>query len=349
MIDWRGARLVMTLGSLFCALGLAALSQVRDPYAYLAVWAFLGLAMRFSLYDAAFAALVQVTPANGRRAISYLTLYGGFASTVFWPIGHALNGAIGWRATLLVFALINLAACMPLHWLGLARRDSVATTTGAAKSTAASQAATGTPPPLEGRDRLIAMALFSLIMSANAFVFGALAVHLVGVIEFTGVALTAAVGLASLKGVAQVAGRIWELVFAAKMAPVNLARVAVHVLPVSFVVLIAAALADASYAFAIALAFTLLLGVSNGLITIVRGGFPLAVFGPKGYGEVLGILATPYLILNALAPAVFALVVEWGGWRLGVWMLMGASVLAAISMEVMARWYNRRQQRSVQR
>jgi len=146
-----------------------------------------------------------------------------------------------------------------------------------------------------------------------------------------------------------VAGRIWELVFAAKMAPVNLARVAVHVLPVSFVVLIAAALADASYAFAIALAFTLLLGVSNGLITIVRGGFPLAVFGPKGYGEVLGILATPYLILNALAPAVFALVVEWGGWRLGVWMLMGASVLAAISMEVMARWYNRRQQRSVQR
>ena len=100
-----------------------ALSQVTHPYAYLAAWAFLGLAMRMCLYDAAFAALVQVTPSRGRRAISYLTLFGGFASSVFWPIGHALNADYGWRTTLLVFAAINLVVCLPLHWLGLARRE----------------------------------------------------------------------------------------------------------------------------------------------------------------------------------------------------------------------------------
>ncbi len=119
LIDARGGRQIMCAGSVLIAIGLVALSQVTHPYAYLAAWAFLGLAMRMSLYDAAFAALVQVTPSRGRRAISYLTLFGGFASSAFWPIGHALNGAYGWRSTLLVFAAVNLAICLPLHWLGL--------------------------------------------------------------------------------------------------------------------------------------------------------------------------------------------------------------------------------------
>ena len=123
LIDRRGGRLVMSAGSVLIAIGLVVLSQVTHPYAYLAVWAFLGLAMRMSLYDAAFAALVQVAPSRGRRAISYLTLFGGLASTVFWPIGHELNAIYGWRTTLLIFAAINLLVCLPLHWFGLARRE----------------------------------------------------------------------------------------------------------------------------------------------------------------------------------------------------------------------------------
>ena len=136
LIDARGGRQIMCAGSVLIAVGLVALSQVTHPYAYLAAWAFLGLAMRMSLYDAAFAALVQVTPSRGRRAISYLTLFGGFASSAFWPIGHALNGAYGWRTTLLVFAAVNLAICLPLHWLGLARRESDVRAIPAATATA---------------------------------------------------------------------------------------------------------------------------------------------------------------------------------------------------------------------
>ena len=72
---------------------------------------------------AAFAALVQVAPSRGRKAISYLTLFGAFASSVFWVVGHALEEQVGWRQTLVLFALINLVVCLPLHWLGLARRE----------------------------------------------------------------------------------------------------------------------------------------------------------------------------------------------------------------------------------
>lgn len=68
------------------------------------------------LYE--FAALLQVTPSRGRRAISYLTLFEGFASSVFWPIAHLLNDAYGWRTTLVIFAALNLLLCAPLHWIG---------------------------------------------------------------------------------------------------------------------------------------------------------------------------------------------------------------------------------------
>src|SRR5262244_3750890 len=123
-IDRQGGRAVMTLGTLLVSIGLFALSQVRSEAVYLVVWAFLGVGMRLCLYDAAFAALVQIAPSRGRQAISYLTLFGAFASSVFWVVGHALEEQMGWRQTLVVFSLINLAVCLPLHWFGLARRES---------------------------------------------------------------------------------------------------------------------------------------------------------------------------------------------------------------------------------
>jgi predicted MFS family arabinose efflux permease len=333
LIDRRGGRQIMSIGSVLISIGLVALSQVTHPYAYLAAWAFLGLAMRMSLYDAAFAALVQVAPSRGRRAISYLTLFGGFASSVFWPIGHALNGAQGWRATLLVFAAINLAICLPLHWLGLARRESADETASAAAPDASSAPA---DPPLEGAARTIGMVLFALIGAASAVVFGALAVHLVPILEATGLALATAVFLASLKGFAQVAGRIWEIVLGRNLKPLNLGRISIAFLPLSFLVLM---LGGAS--FWTALAFTLLFGISNGLVTIVRGAVPLALFGAKGYGEVLGILATPYLLLAAVAPAAFALVVERWGYGVGEAIMLAAGLVSFLAMEVMALWYRR--------
>jgi MFS family permease len=334
LIDRRGGRLVMSVGSILTAIGLVALSQVTHPYAYLAAWAFLGLAMRMNLYDAAFAALVQVAPSRGRRAISYLTLFGGFASSVFWPIGHALNADYGWRTTLLIFAAINLIVCLPLHWFGLARRESDVE----AGATAAPDAvATPSDPPLEGTARIIGMVLFGLIGAASAVVFGALAVHLVPILEASGLALTTAVFLASLKGFAQVAGRIWEIALGHKLKPVDLGRVSVAFLPLSFLVLM---LGGAN--FWTALAFTLLFGVANGLMTIVRGAVPLALFGPKGYGAVLGVLATPYLLLAALSPAAFAFVVERWGYDAGEAIMLAAGLVSFLAMEVMALWYRRR-------
>jgi MFS family permease len=80
LIDRIGARAVMSIGTVIVSAGLFALALVRNQTSYFAVWAVIGFGMRLCLYDAAFAALVQVTPTRGRKAISYLTLYGAYAS-----------------------------------------------------------------------------------------------------------------------------------------------------------------------------------------------------------------------------------------------------------------------------
>lgn len=331
-VDRHGARAVMTLGTLFVSTGLFALAHVRSEAAYLVVWAFLGLGMRLCLYDAAFAALVQVAPSRGRTAISYLTLFGAFASSVFWVVGHALNEQVGWRQTLVLFALINLVVCLPLHWLGLARRETAET---AARTGAAAAVADG--PPLAGRTRSIAIVLFALIMSLNGFVFGVISVQLVPLLEAAGLATAAAVWVASMKGVAQFGGRVVEILFARNLRAITVGRIAVGVLPPSLLLLLAG-----TGSLPLIVAFTLLMGASQGVITIVRGAVPLALFGAKGYGAVLGAIATPVLVVNAASPTLFAWIVDRWGWETGRVSLLASCSAAWLAMELMSRWYERR-------
>ena len=58
-----------------------------------------------------------------------------------------------------------------------------------------------------------------------------------------------------------------------------------------------------------AIAFAVLYGMSNGIMTINRGTLPLALFGPNGYATVLGWLAVPVLVAQAVAPTLAAPVV----------------------------------------
>ncbi len=331
-IDRYGARAVMSIGTVLVSAGLLALSAVRSEAAYLAVWVFIGLGMRLCLYDAAFAALVQVAPTRGRRAISYLTLFGAFASSIFWVLGHFLNEAVGWRQTLMLFAVINLAICLPLNWFGLARHEKARDADAAAGAEAASRDGA----PLAGRVRSIAIGLFALVMSLNGFVFGVVTVQLVPLLEAAGLATAAAVWVASMKGFAQFGGRLVEIFFGSRLRAITVARIAIGVLPASFLLLLLA-----GGAFPLIVLFTLMMGASQGVITIVRGAVPLALFGTAGYGAVLGLIATPILIVNAASPTLFALILDRWGWQVGQVVLVAAAATSWLAMELMSRWYER--------
>ena len=178
-------------------------------------------------------------------------------------------------------------------------------------------------------------------MSLNGFVFGVISLQLVPLLESAGLAAAAAVWVASLKGHGQFAGRLVEIFFGKNLKAMTVARIAIGVLPAALILLM---LAQGSLVQLIV--FTVLLGASQGVITIVRGALPLALFGTKGYGAVLGLIATPILFVNAFSPALFALIVDQIGWNRAIYALLSSSILTWIAIELMSRWYEGTRERA---
>ncbi|MCD6675134.1 MAG: MFS transporter [Burkholderiaceae bacterium] len=315
LMDRYRARRVMTIASVLVALGLLVMSFAHGGALLFVGWTLIGLAMRSVLYDGAFAALTVLAGHRARRAISLLTLFGGLASTVFWPIGGWLDATFGWRATLQVYALLNLVPCALLHarFAGGARRR---TDTGAPH---AADASAGGP-----LDAQRALRLATLAFTLYAFVQSAMAAHLVRLLADFGFGAAVAVSAASLMGVAQVLARIAEMALQRRLSTFAVAVPSVALLPMAFAV----ALLLPTSAIAASL-FVLLYGCGNGLMTIVRGALPLAIFGSEGYAELLGRIAGPGFVAAAAAPVLFSALLEATGASTGL-ALLGLLSLGAL-------------------
>jgi MFS family permease len=319
-IDRYGGHRVMPAGSLLGAIGLVTLVHADHPVAYLAVWAVLGAAMAASLYDPAFATLGRIFGTGARPAITALTLAGGFASTVSWPVTHLLIGSLGWRGTYLVYAALLALVAAPLHALALPRTR--------AEPAPKIEGATAPPPavlPAKGA----VFVLVATAFAAYAFVPSGLAAHLLAIFQRLGLEAGTVVAIGALFGPSQVAARLIEFIFARNLHPLWIARFAVGLLVLAF-----ALLATLGLSVPVAAAFAVMFGAANGLLTIARGTLPLALFGASGYGRLVGRIAGPFLIIQAVAPLVLAFVAERAsdGAALAVTAAFAVAALACLSL-----------------
>jgi hypothetical protein len=109
------------------------------------------------------------------------------------------------------------------------------------------------------------------------------------------------------------AGRVVEIVFGRNLHAMTVARIAIGVLPAALLLLVVS-----GGNVAVIVAFTLLMGAAQGVITIVRGAVPLALFGPKGYGAGAGTARHADTGSSTRpSPTVFALIVDRWGWPVG--------------------------------
>jgi hypothetical protein len=274
------------------------LAHAEHPAAYLAAWTLLGVAIAASLYDPAFATLGRIFGAAARSPITVLTLAGGFASTVSWPVTFLLIQAVGWRGTYLVYAAVLALVAAPLHAFALPRSRaelSVPTTAPARPPAVASSL-----PPHGWAFMMVATAF-----AAYAFVPSGLSAHLLAIFGRAGIDAATVVMIGALFGPSQVLARICELAFARGVHPLVVARLAVGLLLLAFALMVWLGISAL-----IAAAFMVMFGIANGLITISRGAVPLVLFGPVGYGATIGRIAGPSLAMQAVAPLVLAFVAE---------------------------------------
>lgn len=299
LLDRCGGQLVMGGGSVLSGIGLIMLSDVHSIVWFFAAWSVLGVAMALVLYEAAFATINREFPVDARRLISIITLAGGLASTLFWPLTWKLEALIGWRDTYCCYGLVHLLLCFPLHVTMPVRRPFVASRVR--QQTAACKQGFHLREAL--RSSIFWKLAFSF--SVSSFVFSAFSIHLVAMLQPLGHSVDTIVLLATLIGPMQVVGRLVEMTIGRRLSPEVTGKLIFAALPVALGILF---LFGTSWVALVV--FFVLYGLSNGVQTIVRGTIPQAVFGSKNYGAIAGALAMPAFMSKAIAPFLIGICTE---------------------------------------
>jgi predicted MFS family arabinose efflux permease len=319
-IDRRGGRFVLSIGSCLGAAACAILAAAPNAAVMAAGWLVAGAAMAACLYDPAFATLSQHAGLRYRRAVTALTLFGGFASTVFWPLSHLLGEAWGWRATFGVYAALHLAVCLPIHGLLVPAQWRV------------KAVEEGEPPRSDARGES-RLRWLTVSFALATFVCGVIAVHLINLLTGAGLTEAQAVSLSMLVGPLQVAGRLVELAVAGRVRAVTVGLAAFALMALSLLALMAVDGFGGA-----AIVFVAAYGLGNGVLTIVKGTAPAELFGQGGLGALLGHLSRAGLYAKALAPASFSALLTLGLTRnMALATMVGLSLAGMGSFAVASR------------
>jgi MFS family permease len=326
-LDRHSPRPLMTLGSIAAALLVLAWSQVDDLFLFYAVWVGIGLAMACVLYEAAFTVVTKWFHERRRRALTALTLVGGWASFIFSPLSNWLIDAQGWRQALITLAIILALATVPLHGLFLRPAPSAV----AARS---SPLVPGDPPaPLPESqittEAAVGSSAFWYLTASfvlSSFAISAVAVHLIPYLLEGGRSASFAALAAGLMGLMQVPGRI-VFAGAASVLPRHYEAPAVFLLQGAGLAVLAGTSAAPG-----AIAAVCLFGMGNGMATLVRATAIADAYGSTFYGSIAGVSAACATGARAVAPVAAAgAYVAFHGYKPLLWLLVATSVLAALS------------------
>lgn len=297
LIHCHGGRPVLASAAALVALGQLGLCLAPNLAAFVAAWVIIGAGMGAGLYDPAFSTLGRLYGEAARPAITQVTLFGGFASTLCWPLTALLEGWLGWRGACLAYALAHLVVVLPLYLWAIPRETRM-------PEPAAAERAGGTPDHLPIGQRA-AFNLLAVVFTLAYGVMTVIAVHLLTLLQARGLELAAAVALGALVGPAQVGGRLVEMAAGRRAHPVWTLAVSCALVAAGAILLLAAP--------GWAAAAILLYGIGSGLRSIVRGTVPLVLFGREGYAILMGRLSVPTLLATAAAPMLGIWALAWLG------------------------------------
>ena len=312
LLDRRGGRFVLSLGTVVSSLALIAMAWVDGPASFTAVLFTIEATATFVQYEAGFATLARLKGEGARPQISAITLIAGFASTLFWPLCGWLLSHMEWRQVYLVLGLINLAICLPLH-LRLPDRGG--------KPLAVNDPATAqrAKPELTPSDRRIILIALAIAFSAGGFVIAAVQSHFPRLFVEAGYSVGAAAAFGAMIGPFQVGSRIIELLYGQRHHPVFVGLLANAAMVIGVAMLLAIGFGSAT-----AIVFAAFFGTGQGLAHIIRGAIPLAIFGADGYGRLTGNLGFFRILVTACAPVAIAAISDSMG--------NAVAVLAVVAM-----------------
>lgn len=305
IIARTGGRMLLALSGAVMAVGLAVMGLSHSLPLFLGAWVVIGVGMAMGLYDALFATLGTRYGGQARSAITSITLISGFCTTLVWPGTALLIHLLGWRDACFAIAAMMLLV-LPAYFYALPD-----------KAAALKPKAATAPAPQSD----IAPSLFWLlcaIFTLASVIMTAISVQLIALLQASGYTLAAALGLSAILGPCQVGSRVVDILFK-RGHPIWTAFFSVG--------LVALGLLSLALFPQLALLSMVLYGAGNGLRAIVRGTLPLAMVKPEAYAVVVGRMARPALIGQALTPLAGGYLFETFGASATLWMLCALALL----------------------
>ena len=299
-----GGRRVVLCGTLLIAASCVGMAYTTSLAGWYGAWLVSGIGMRLSLYDALFASLVNLYGQQARKTISRVTLAGGLASALFWPLGDALLKIMPWQDALLVYALLGLLSAILILQLPHQQRPLIVTT----------------QPPASDNDRRKGWC-YAAFIALITFVSNGTSTHLPEFIASAG--LPVAIGM--LWGIGQTGARLSEVVAGHHLTPLRLTLFTALAMPVCFLLGLSSSVFTWSAA-----GFVLGYGAVNGLVTIVKATLPLELFDAESYARRTGVLLIPGQLMAAASPFAYA----WLNKTLGIagaqWFSLSLTLVIAL-------------------
>lgn len=314
LLQRQGAAKTLAQGSGLFALALLLLSFCHHPIAYFGIWLLMGLAGSLSLSTPTYAAVVEREGADGKRVIALLMIFTGLSATVFWPVSTWLVSIFGWRQTLLVFAALHLFVCLPLHLFALPKPNR----TGEAKT------ADEIPPVhLSPSQKRLAFLLVACGTTIAAFVSFGFSPTFLQLLTHAGASPELALQLGAARGVIAISARAVDFAVGRRGSAILTALIGIGAMLLSFVLMMGLAGTPP-----VLIAFTVLYSLGSGIMAVARAVLPLSVFSARDYGLQAARLSLPQNIAIALAPMLFAALLDAGGVEMA---LSGAVALITIA------------------
>lgn len=331
LVDRHGARWLMTGGSVLGAACLALLSRVDQQWQFYALWAGgLGVAMALTFYPVTFTVITNWFVRRRGSAMALLTLLGGFASVIFYPLAGALIAAYGWRPALLVMAALQLAVCVPIHAAVVRRHPEdhgllPDGDRGAAIST-------GGPLPGHRLGEALGRPAFWTLTASTGLALMAHAVvlaHQVPYLIGRGFDPVFAAAVAGLLGVASLPARLVLNLLSDRFGAKVLLAASTALQAVGVVLLMTAA----PGAGLLLWVYIGVYGFAFGAVSPLRASVMAEQFGRRAFGAITATQGVPVAVLGAVGPlAAGALYDRSGNYSLALSLTVAAFVVSVAAL-----------------
>ena len=317
-IDRFGALIVMTRGLLIGACGIALLPAVNALWWVWLCMVPIGLGFAMSSYETAFSAAVQLDEAKSRKHISFITFYGGVASSVIWLSIAPLLAWFGLEATCMVCGI-------SLVLMGMRTRHLDQKT-----SVASSQDSRPIVPfhwALMTRNERRALIALASASALEYLTFASTTLLWITWFsaQFNDVGL--AVMLAALYGPFQTVGRLLEMAVGHRFDARITGMLAFIGVPTALIL----AQQDG---LAFAVAAMMIFGMGHGILTVSFGYVTNMYFSADVYGRAKGWITTPRAVGTAIGPSLGGVLFVMGP-DIFFASMIGISILSATCFTVL--------------